>query len=228
MKKIDRLHELADARRLDNQLGLSKKYRQIGDFHGGKCDKWKCVSPWNKAAGNFDSKIMVVGQDWISEDAAETAFKSFDLGCDPENRTNKNLHSLLNEHFGVDFSDVYGTNLFVFVKSGTLSARIPTKDLLYSAKKYTVAEIDIVNPKIVICLGKATYTALCRAIGSKANDFKSSATNPVAYGGTLIYGVPHTGALGTINAGGLHNVHEIWRNLSNNCGLAKYAAQKAK
>lgn len=214
MRKIEQLHQLAEIRRTDNQQGLSKKYRQIGDFHEGKCDEWKCISPWNKAAGNFDSEIMVIGQDWISEEAAETAHKSFELGCDPDNQTNKNLQILLLEHFGLKFSDVYGTNLFVFVKSGTLSSRIPTKDLLYSARKYTLAEIDIVQPKVVLCLGKATYTALCRAIGLKANDFKTSSENPVVYRDMLIYGIPHTGVLGTNNAGGIAKVHEIWKRLT--------------
>lgn len=222
MNKIQLLHELAEARRTDNQLALTKKYRQIGDFHGGICDEWKCVSPWNKAAGNYDSPIMIVGQDWISEGAAETAHISFELGCDPDNRTNKNLQSLLLDHFGLKFSEIYGTNLFVFVKPGSLSSRIPAKDLLYSAQKYTLAEINIVKPKAVICLGKATYNSLCRAIGTKPNDFKASVENPIAYSGSLIYGVPHTGVLGTNNAGGIQKVHEIWANLAHNCGLKNH------
>lgn len=221
MSKINQLHQLAEARRTDSQQGLSKQYRQIGDFHGGKCDEWKCVSPWNKAAGNFDSEIMVIGQDWISEKAAENAHTSFELGCDPDNRTNKNLQTLLLEHFNLKFSDVYGTNLFVFVKPGTLSSHIPTKDLLYSARKYTLAEIDIVKPKMVLCLGKATYTTLCRAIGVKANHFKTSVDKPLVYRDVLIYGIPHTGVLGTNNAGGMPKVHEIWKKLANHYRSSK-------
>lgn len=221
MTKIQLLHELAEARRTDNQQALTKKYRQIGDFHGGVCDEWKCVSPWNKAAGNYDSPIMIVGQDWISEGAADTAYRSFEVGCDPENRTNQNLQALLLENFGLKFADVYGTNLFVFVKPGSLSARIPAKDLYYSAKTYTLAEISIVKPKVVICLGKATYSALCKAIGVKANDFKVSSEVPVIYGGSRIYGVPHTGVLGTNNAGGIAKVKEIWGKLARHSALTK-------
>lgn len=221
MRKIDQLHALAEARRTDSQLGLTKKYKQIGDFHNGKCDEWKCISPWNRAAGNFDSPIMIIGQDWISEGAAKDAYTSFELGCDPNNRTNKTLHALLLDYFGLKFSDVYGTNLFVFVKSGTLSSHIPAKDLLYSARAYTLAEINIVKPKVIICLGKATYTALCRAIGVKANDFKTSAENPIVYESAHIYGVPHTGVLGTNNAGGITNVKKIWEKLACHSGLNK-------
>ncbi len=219
MNKLQLLHELAEARRTDNQLTLTKKYRQIGDFHGGICDEWKCVSPWNKAAGNYDSPIMIVGQDWISEDAAETAHISFKLGCDPDNRTNKNLQILLLDYFGLKFSETYGTNLFVFVKPGSLSSRIPTKDLLYSAQKYTLAEINIVKPKVVICLGKATYSALCKVIGAEAHDFKASSEAPVIYGDVRIYGVPHTGVFGTNNAGGIAKVKEIWAKLARHTAL---------
>ena len=219
MNKTQRLHELAEARRTDNQLSLTKKYRQIGDFHGGICDEWKCVSPWNKAAGNYDSSIMIVGQDWISEGAVDTAYRSFEIGCDPNNRTNQNLQSLLLENFGLKFADVYATNLFVFVKPGSLSAHIPTKDLYYSAKTYTLAEIGIVKPKIVICLGKATYSALCKAIEAEAHDFKASSEAPVIYGDVRIYGVPHTGVLGTNNAGGIAKVKEIWAKLARHTAL---------
>ncbi|BBU68418.1 uracil-DNA glycosylase family protein [Fluviibacter phosphoraccumulans] len=226
MRKIEQLRKLGEMRRTDNQQELTKKYKQIGDFHGGKCDSWNCVSPWNKAAGNYDSPIMVIGQDWISEDAAESSLKSFELGCDPENRTNKTLHKLLLEHFGLKFSDIYGTNLFVFIKPGAMNSRIPSKDLLYSARKYTLAEIDIVQPKVVICLGKAAYDALCRAIGVKAKDFELSAEHPIRYGCTLIYGVPHTGPLGINNAGGMEKVWEIWKKMAHQRELADIVSSK--
>lgn len=213
MKKQEKMHLLAEQRRLDTQIGMSKVYKQVGDFHGGIYDDWKLVSPWSKSANNLDSKIMVIAQDWTSEEATKRPPKHFELGHDPDLPTNKNLKMLLSENFNTSFSDVYATNLFVFVKPGNLSARIPAGDLIYSAKKYTIEEIKIVRPEVIICLGSATYYALCKAINIKPPNFKISSEQPVEYEGSLIFGVPHTGGLGTMNAGGITNVRNIWKKM---------------
>jgi restriction system protein len=212
--KNQRLKALAECRRNDAQTGLSKVYKQVGDFHAGIYDTWGHVSPWSKSACNVDSSVMVVAQDWTSEESAKKTPSNFELGYSPELPTNKNLHCFLRDFFSLDFSDIYATNLFVFVKPGNLSARIPSKDLLYSAKTYTLQEIEIVKPRMVICLGAAAYNSLCKAIGVKNPNFKTSVLNPVDFKGTFIYGVPHTGGLGTKNAGGLSNVRDIWSRLA--------------
>jgi restriction system protein len=212
--KNQKLRVLADQRRHDDQKKLSKVYKQVGDFHDGIYDTWGHVSPWSKSACNVDSPVMVVAQDWISEESIKKLPSNFELGYSPELPTNKNLQSFLRDFFGLDFSDIYATNLFVFVKPGGLSAHIPSKDLIYSAKTYTLQEIEIVKPRIVICLGAAAYNSLCKAIGVLNPIFKTSELNPVCFRGVLIYGVPHTGGLGTKNAGGLSNVRAIWSKLA--------------
>lgn len=213
IKKQEKMHRLSEQRRLDTQKGMSKVYKQVGDFHGGIYDEWKLVSPWSKSANNLDSQIMVVAQDWTSEEATKKPLKHFELGHDPDLPTNKNLKMLLTENFGVSFSEIYATNLFVFVKPGNLSSKIPIGDLIYSAKKYTLEEIKIVQPKVVICLGSATFHSLCKAIDVKPPSFQFSSENPINYDGCLIFGVPHTGGLGTMNAGGMANVRKIWRKM---------------
>lgn len=208
------LKQLARKRQLDDQSCLTKIYKQVGDIHGGVYDSWGLVSPWSRSACNVNASVMVVAQDWTSEDSARKQPSNFELGYSPELPTNRNLQSLLKDYFGMSFGDVYATNLFVFVKPGGLSSRIPSKDLLYSARTYTLTEIQIVKPRIVICLGAATFNALCKAIGAKTPKFKTSIDNPVKYGETLVFGVPHTGGFGTRNAGGLENVRKIWARLS--------------
>lgn len=207
------LLQLARKRQLDDQSCLTRIYKQVGDIHGGIYDSWGHVSPWSKSACNVNASVMIVAQDWTSEDSAKKQPKNFELGYTPELPTNRNLQSFLKDYLNMSFGDVYATNLFVFVKPGNLSARIPTQDLLYSASTYTLKEIEIVNPRIVICLGSATFRSLCKAIGHKPPDFKKSLDNPVRYRETLIFGVPHTGGFGTKNAGGLENVRKIWAKL---------------
>ena len=212
--KIQKLKMLAERRRNDPQIGLSRLYKQVGDFHGGIYDTWGHVSPWSKSACNVESPVMIVAQDWTSEESAKRTPTNFELGYSPELPTNKNLQNFLNDYLDLKFSDIYATNLFVFVKPGGLSARIPFKDLMYSAKTYTLQEIEIVRPQAVICLGSSTFRSLCKAIGVKSPDFKNSVDNPIGYKGSRIFGVPHTGGLGTMNAGGLMKVKEIWARLA--------------
>ncbi len=152
MNKLAQLKELARQRRQDSQTGLTKKYKQVGDFHGGVFDKFGHVSPWSNSACNVDSPLMIIAQDWTSEETAQQPPEDVDLGYSPNLPTNKNLQALLREHFGLQFSDVYATNLFVFVKPGNLSARIPMADLRYSAMTYTVPQIQIVKPRTILCL----------------------------------------------------------------------------
>lgn len=213
-EKLAKLRSLAEQRRLDDQQTMTRVYKQVGDFRGGVYDQWGLVSPWSKSACNPNSSVMIIAQDWTSEESVQKPSKYLELGYNPELPTNINLQNLLAANFGLDFTDIYATNLFVFVKPGNLSSRIPSKDMLYSAKKYTLAEIEIVQPEIVICLGSATFNALCRAISINPPKFKSSIDFPVEYKGSLIYGVPHTGAWGTKNAGGLDVVNEIWSRLA--------------
>ena len=138
--------------------------KRISDYHdsGYECDH---VSPYTKTAGNVDAEIMVVLQDWASHDALKGPFSndSATLGHTPHLRTNRNLTRLLHKTFGLSLSEVYGTNVFPFVKPGGMSAAIPQRDLVATAKRFTLPEIQIVNPRLVICLGLATFNALRQA-----------------------------------------------------------------
>ena len=145
-----RLRRLARVR----QRTYLNGYRRIADYHGGgyECDH---VSPYTKTAGNFDAEIMVVLQDWASDEglSGPVSSDSATLGHTPHLPTNRNLTRLLSETFGLSLKEVYGTNVFPFVKLGGMSATIPQGDLVATAKRFTLLEIQIVNPKLVVCLG---------------------------------------------------------------------------
>lgn len=212
--KTSQIKSLALLRSRDDLSLLSRSYKHVGDFHGGIYDTWELVSPWSKSACNTGSDVMIIGQDWYSEDAINKSIDPFTLGYNPDAPTNKNLFILLKDKLNRNFSDVYATNIFVFVKEGGASATIPRSDLIYSAKKYTLEEIKIVSPKAIICLGSETYNTICRAAELEPRPFKVAFKEPIVYKNSLIFGVPHTGTLGTNNAGGMHKVLEIWEQLA--------------
>jgi len=181
-------------------------YYCIGDFHGGiyECDH---VSPITKSGGCVDADIMVVLQDWSGADYLNNIEKSqaeyeAEKGCDPKSRTNKKLDELLNRHFGLKRADCYLTNLFPFIKGGEMSADISCFDLVYCARTFTLKEIKIVDPKMVICLGLNTFLALRSAAGHVGNlKLADAIDNPFCLErlNASVYCVAHSGGNRTRN-----------------------------
>jgi hypothetical protein len=191
-------------------------YKCIGDYHKGayECD---FVSPYTKTAGNVDAEIMVMLQDWASDDVLRGPFHepSATLGHDPSRPTNKNLIKLLNMTFGVTLRDTYGTNLFPFVKLGGMSEPIPQGDLIAAALQFALPQILIVKPKLVICLGLVTFKALrevCRL--SPSQDLHSAIESPFNIGTTRVWCQAHTGRLS--NRGGFEVVLADWSRMKEN------------
>jgi restriction system protein len=147
MDKQTELLALAKLRQATRWSG----YGCIGDYHGGayECD---FVSPYSKTAGNVNAEIMVMLQDWSSHESMIEPFdeETANLGYTPRLRTNQALSKLLNETFGITLRDVYGTNLFPFIKQGKMSAHIRQADLMRAAHEFALPQISIVSPKLVI------------------------------------------------------------------------------
>jgi len=213
--KLLNISNLSAKRRVDQY----KNYQNLGGIFDGLYDKHEFVSPWTISACNVDSPLMLIAQDWASEDgllseqdeSRRTTIQR--LGYCPSLQTNKNLQRLLHDHLGLAFEDVYATNAFVFIKSGDMSARIPNADLLYSIKNYTLEEIKIVLPKMVICIGANTHKSLLRAIGARLTSIEESLRSPTMFCGAAIYGSYHTGAWGTRAAGGETGMRDLWSRL---------------
>ncbi|SDS61733.1 hypothetical protein [Bradyrhizobium canariense] len=221
MGKKEALADLILLRKQDR----NPKYHALSDFDDGFYDgDW--ITPWTISACNLDAGLMIVAQDWSSAEALESPKRSKPAqkearklcGQDANLPTNKTLKALLKKHFGLEFADTYATNLFVFIKPGTISAKIPIEDLAYCAEKYALPQIEIVQPRMVLCLGKGTFNAIQLALGHPLSKL-SEASLPNAHtqhqNGAEIYGVPHTGSWGTRNAGGIDNMHTIWARLAN-------------
>ena len=178
------------------------------------------VSPWTKSACNVDCELMLVGQDWASSDTLEQESEEKRrlrkrLGQDWSSRTNSNIREFL-EDFGISFSDTYATNLFPFIKKGQKNSPIAFHHLVYCAETYAIPQIEIVSPRIAICLGKKTFDAVRCAAGKLPLDWKA-AYSPSAHtriGSVEIYGLPHPSPQGILNAGGKDTVKKMWNRLA--------------
>lgn len=130
-------------------------------------------------------------------------------GFTPSLPTNKNLIRLLQEHFDLPLHQTYATNLFPFIKPGAMNARIPVGDLTRSAREFAIPQIDIVAPRLVICLGLATYNGLRRALRMpRAKTLDEAIGHPFSHNGTRVWCQAHTGGLGQSLRGPLRVAHD--------------------
>jgi restriction system protein len=210
-RKHEELLRLVEQRRSER---LSPHFN-LHDFHGGFYD---CphVSPWSISACNVDAELMLIGQDWVSSNILEREPDELrrKLGQDPSSSTNRNLGEFL-QRMGTEFSRTYATNLFPFIKQGGKSAHIRFTDLVRCAEAYALPQIKIVSPRMVICLGRATFNAVRHAAGYRRLQW-SEAGSPGAHtciGSAEVYGLPHPGRQGTNNAGGKDVVGPSWERL---------------
>ena len=186
-----RLRQLAHLR----QQTRWPKYGCIGDYHGGK---YECefVSPYTRSANNVNALLMILLQDWASDKVLKESFLQdrVSIGHDPTRQTNHRLKQLLVEHFGFYLKDVYATNVFPFVKRGSMGASIPKSDLARAAREFALPQIEIVKPRIAICLGKAAYNAVALA-GNKrpALTLADAMNNPFMIGASGVWCQPHPG-----------------------------------
>jgi restriction system protein len=160
--KEEELRKLAEKRKRTRMPG----YRTLADYHDGvyECDY---VSPWSKSAHNVDAEVMIVGHDWASEKwmAGPVDQDSAQRGYSDRFPTNKNLFDLLTRKLGLSFGDTYTTNAFPFIKRGESQGSVKSKDMQWAAQEFLLPQIKIIQPKIVICLGKATFNAVRGAYG---------------------------------------------------------------
>jgi uracil-DNA glycosylase len=198
MLSAPRTETLQDRR--DRLLALAKR-RQAADwgfmnlkqYQGGshECDH---VSPWSKTAGNVGSELFFLLQDWSSDANAneEPDPETLVRGYTPGMRTDDTLIRRLQEHFNASPADVYGTNLFPFIKPGRISAPIPWKALTRAAEEFALPQIDIVRPRLVLAFGKSCFNAIEAALGHQPSGRLSEAIEkPIEYTDTRIWCLAH-------------------------------------
>ena len=210
-RKLDRLVELARLRQQTRWDG----YACLADYHQGAYEcNW--VSPYSKTAGNIDAAIFVMLQDWSSHDALAGPVdeRRQRLGYTPDLPANLNLKRLLLDTFWLTLQDVFGTNLFPFIKPGNRSARLPMKDLRHAARKFGVPQVEIVQPVLVICMGLDTFNAVRDACGLlPCRKLADAIDSPFTHGKVRLWCQAHPGVLGQNNRGRSH-VQRDWRSMS--------------
>ena len=203
-------------------------YAQVAEFHDGRYES-EFVSPYTRGAGNLNATVMLVLQDWSS---AEFLSKRFDpeiasQGRKPSLPTNRNLEGLLQKHLGISIGDTYATNLFPFIKRADISASIPERDLVAAAKLFGIPQIEIVRPRLVVCLGFSTFRAVEIAVGREpSGSLQVAIDSPLSVADAAVWCQSHPGGRGRANRnrGGVDRVAADWERMLMAVGLSSAPA----
>lgn len=192
------LSALVQKRRMEVLPG----YRCLSSFHEGR---YECeyVVPWTKSACNLNAEVFILAQDWASEEFLNKPFKPrmAEVGQHEVLPTNKNLKRLLEDHLCMEFGETYATDLLPSIKPGRMDERLLRPDLKHCAKEYALEQIRIVEPLMVICLGRTTtFRAICDALAlTPPLCGKNDPLGPFHWSGAEVYGVTHPGAWGAVH-----------------------------
>lgn len=144
------------------------------------------IGPWSLLAGDLDARIMIVGQDWgdvnyyLSNNGRPSA----------KNPTNQNLGILLEEagirnvfpEGRVEDSGVFLTNAVLCLKESFgpkgggsgMQRKVQNEWFSNCGKRFLRPQIDLVNPTVVVGLGKLAYEAILKAYGIHPEKFSES------------------------------------------------------
>ena len=213
MSKSKELLDLAKLRQCTRWAG----YGAIGDYHAKayECDH---VSPYTKTAGNVDSDLFFMLQDWSSHSFLSKPVNAEvrERGFAPNLPTNRNFAALLRAHFGRELCSVYVTNLFPFVKLGGLTSEVAKADLIRAANEFALPQVLVVRPAFVVCFGLATFNALRAACNQPTcNSVAEAVRSEFVCRGIQFWAQAHPGHFGQLSrkAGDPNRVAEDWQRM---------------
>lgn len=157
-------------------------------------------------------------------------FNEMDLDKERRFVTDKNIRDLFAElgdsYKSIDKNrnpDLFFTNLCLGYRSKGNSGSLKMS-WLRNDEKYLVELVDIIQPQIIICLGKITYTEVAGLLGKskvKADDFYEKLDTDVSctivdrgYGSARVFGVAHPGGMGVANRNTKCTIDEDKKTLS--------------
>ena len=173
----------------------------IGKYQAGAYEL-VYVSPYTKSAKNVDAEVALVLQDWDSDKALRGP-----LDCDAQilgytstMPTNVNLIALLRRHLDLSLAETFATNLFPFIKGGARNNDIPARLMREATEEFGMPQIQVIRPKLVICLGISVFNSFRRFHHKKlVESVGKGIESPFSDGQRWYWCQSHPGQLGFIN-----------------------------
>lgn len=196
---------------------------KFGKIKLTKCDICNEINLWTYWQGGIESlnaKILLVGQDWgcVNECNKETLdyiinkgnyFSNEYIG-EKTSETDKHLCDLFKQIGYGDvhnnnLQDLFFTNFVLCYREKGLSSGFKQR-WANNCSEYFLRLVKIIQPKIIICLGKSVYYSVMRAFGQKIflgkyNDIIEKGEQIVEVDDFTVHIFPmaHCGVMGTNN-----------------------------
>jgi len=198
-------------------------------FAGGKYDSSE-IGAWSRWQGNLNAELMVIGQDFANKERFETT----EGLPDPNFRTNKTLVELLGRagfdiqlpETAMQFSDktknrglLFFTNAILCLKQGTAQSPVKAECFQKCGEHFLRPLIDLVKPKVVVCLGRRAYRGVMVAYGKNPRKFRSAVDSEepdtLPPNGISVFAVYHCGARVQNSHRSLDEQREDWTRIGN-------------
>lgn len=178
-EKIDNYRKLVEE---INTYGL-EKLKGTGLTRCKNCKEVNLWSYWQGGESHLNAELLLVGQDWGSTDYADEYMKritkesSLEAGSfcymeDNNNTTNLNICELMKSIYNVDLkmdrniqTQLFFTNYVPWYREkGKKISGDYKKSWEEPSKKFFCELVEIIKPKVVLCLGQKTYNNVCNAL----------------------------------------------------------------
>jgi uracil-DNA glycosylase len=145
---------------------LCKGLTNPADYDNGvfDCDH---IGPWSRWQGNLNTQLMIIGQDW-GDTGYFRQYKGRDKDNNPSNKTIRELLASIEIPIpppsvsGLGTSSIFLTNAILCLKEGGLGATVKREWFNNCGHHYLKPLIEIINPKVVVTLGKYAYEIIGR------------------------------------------------------------------
>lgn len=190
------------------------------------------INLWSYWQDSLDAKIMLVGQDWgcpfdkvflptMAQIQKANSGKAYSYISDTPSQTDQNLIKLFSKALGKDITipcdDLFFTNFVLGYRTHGTSGNYQ-KEWAEHDSVFFKELVEIIEPKVILCLGKATFRAV---LASLAPDWKpriggyskyiESSRNPISVATSsgmniAVFALAHCGVMGTLNRNGKKNL----------------------
>lgn len=136
------------------------------------------INLWSYWQDSLDAKIMLVGQDWgcpfdkvflptMAQIQKANSGKAYSYISDTPSQTDQNLIKLFSKALGKDITipcdDLFFTNFVLGYRthgtSGNYQKEWAERDSVFFKEL-----VEVIEPKVILCLGKATFRAVLASL----------------------------------------------------------------
>lgn len=168
-------------------------------IRGGEFDSDE-IGPWTRWLGDLGARVLVVAQDWGDQHAFEEQ-KGRDVS---QSATIRMLRELM-ASAGVQMPDVgaaagpsgvFLTNAILCFKDHGCQGPVRAEWFQACGPRFLRPQIELVNPKAVICLGQRAYTSVLSAYElPRRTRWRAAVEGPgvLLPGGPIVFAVYHCG-----------------------------------